>query len=117
MRGVPGLDTPVSGAMTPGLSEPSAVINLANRLNATASKPHPLSASFIPEEEEKKEELDDQAMLDGGDGGLIDSMNLDMGAVGMDGLEENQDTFMDMLGDVNIITGDILDPEDEPVPQ
>lgn len=123
MRGVPGLDTPISGSATPGLNEPSGAIALTNRLNATASKPHPLSTSFIPDEEEKKEEVDDQAMLDGGDGGLIDSMNLDIGAVGMDGLEENQDTFMDMLnsgdmmGDGNLMNSDILDPTDEPVPQ
>ncbi|KAG8771986.1 hypothetical protein FRC15_003047 [Serendipita sp. 397] len=152
MRGVPGLDTPISGSMTPSttLDHPAGTINLASRLAAVASsssgggggaatgastKPHPLSTSFVPSDlldsTEDDPNMVDQTMLgdeeeegDGGAGGgddmggvgegsLIDSMSMDavaaaagLGAAGdMDGLEVDNEAFMDMLNSGNIDLG------------
>ncbi|KAG8816846.1 hypothetical protein FRC19_011764 [Serendipita sp. 401] len=151
MRGVPGLDTPISGSMTPSttLDHPAGTINLASRLAAVASsssgggggatgastKPHPLSTSFVPSDlldsTEDDPNMVDQTMLgdeeEEGDGGagagddmggvgggsLIDSMSMDaaaaaagLGAAGdMDGLEVDNEAFMDMLNSGNIDLG------------
>lgn len=127
MQGIPGLDTPVSGALTPASGEPPSVINLTNRLTASATKPHPLSSSFVPDDmdaldatEQTAETSAPQDMI-GDETSLLDSINMEMG-VGMDGMEGmeegNPDAYMDILnsGDLGM-GGDILDSgmrEDEP---
>jgi len=113
MQGVPGLDTPISGAITPASGEPPTAINLASRLTASVTKPHPLSSSFVPDDMETLEANEPPAtsppqdMMDG-ETSLLDSINMEMGVVGMEGLDdENPDAFMDILN-----TGD-LDLDDD----
>jgi hypothetical protein len=113
MQGVPGLDTPNSGAITPASGEPPTAINLASRLTASVTKPHPLSSSFVPDDMETLETNEPPAaspaqdMIDGNTS-LLDSINMEMGVVGMEGLDdENPDAFMDILN-----TGD-LDLDDD----
>jgi hypothetical protein len=110
MQGVPGLDTPISGAITPASAEPPTAINLASRLTASVTKPHPLSSSFVPDDMEALEPTEPPAasgMVDG-DTSLLDSINMEMGVVEMEGMdEEGPEGFMDILN-----TGD-LDLDDD----
>lgn len=123
MRGVPGLDTPISGALTPSITnatEPPAPINLANRLRASENKPHPLSSSFGPDDMETTENMEnmdtteagnpadaDQGLLEG-ETSLLDSINMDMGVVDMEGLDESTEAYMDMLNSGALDLGDDL---------
>ncbi|KAG8825310.1 hypothetical protein FRC17_008737, partial [Serendipita sp. 399] len=106
MRGVPGLDTPVSGSMTPssitGGAAAASGINLASRLAAVASssggasstttKPHPLSTSFGPADLIDPIEGGDDEEEDGG-GGL--GVGIDIGG----GLGDEDITDQTMLED------------------
>ena len=117
MQGVPGLDTPLSGALTPASGEPPTAINLASRLTASTTKPHPLSSSFVPDDMETLDTVDqpaespaNQEMIDG-ETSLLDSISMEMGVVGMEGMEEGTaDAYMDILnsGDLDL-GGDVLD--------
>jgi hypothetical protein len=123
MRGVPGLDTPISGALTPSITEaPPVAINLANRLRASENKPHPLASSFGPDDMETmdaNENVDttetgnavtsavDQGIMEG-EPSLLDSINMDMGVVGMDALDESTEVYMDMLASGALDLGDDL---------
>lgn len=119
MQGVPGLDTPLSGALTPASGEPPTAANLASRLTASAAKPHPLSASFVPDDMDTLDTLDtsDQPVeateaqeMIGDEPSLLDSINMEMG-VGMEGMDEgNPDAYMDILNSGDLaMGGDILD--------
>jgi hypothetical protein len=111
MKGVPGLDTPISGAITPSSSEMPAPINLASRLAASANKPHPLASSFVPEDSETTMEAvetnepqlgsgEDQGMIEG-ETSLLDSIEM-----GIDGMNENSEAYMDMLNSGDLDLGD-----------
>lgn len=123
MRGVPGLDTPISGALTPSITEaPPVAINLANRLRASENKPHPLASSFGPDDMETMEANEtvdtteaenavasaaEQGIMEG-EPSLLDSINMDMGVVDMDALDESTEAYMDMLASGALDLGDDL---------
>jgi hypothetical protein len=114
MRGVPGLDTPVSGSMTPASGELPAAVSLkldklgaaAAASSASASKPHPLASSFVPEDMESSE-MTENAVKDqvGGNIGDIGTMG-DIGDMGDMG-------DMGDIGDIGDIgdMGDMMDTE------